>query len=193
MRRSLALTAILWLAAAPARAQGEPAAEQPAPPARHFGGQRTVGFGPTLGLSNGSGGVVVVGGDPIGVVVSGGYMPVVVFGNYTLAGRDIRFNYYSSAQANADLLVAPWHIGPRVSLGPSAGYKFNTVLGHGVGAAFNVSFDLSRTLALIGSWGVAVFPGARDGLMQNEGYPADRSPEIPWLQSGVQVGLLVYP
>jgi hypothetical protein len=189
--------ALAALAAGEARAQDEPVSSPepssaPPPPTRHFGGQRILGVGPTLGFYDGLGALMVIGGDPVGAVVSGGYAPVLIFGNQRL-NKSITFDYYTSGQLNLDLLVAPWHVGKRTDLGIVAGYKYNSVLAHGFGVGFAAFVDLSATLALSAGVGFAGFPGAEDHLRQNQGYPTDRDPAIPWFQGGVQIALLVYP
>lgn len=59
--------------------EGEPA--PPPPPPRHFGGQRNVGFGGTLGFTTGAGAALDVASGPLALWLTGGYFPVLVFGN----------------------------------------------------------------------------------------------------------------
>ncbi len=161
--------------------------------ASHFGGQRHLGFGPTLGVWSGAGGIVGGGGEHVKAWLSGGYSPALIFANARSADRALRFNYYSAYQINADLVVRLLDR-PRADVGLLIGYKFNSVLGHGGGVGLAVLYDLSRHIGLHISGGLALFPSAKNRLDREYGYPADRDPSLtPALQGGMNLGLLYYP
>lgn len=158
---------------------------------RPFGGQRTFGFGPALGFYSGLGGLVSFETEPVGLVVSGGYMPVFVFGNEG-AARRLTVDYYGSAQVNTDVLIGPVYEGKKVEIDLLGGYRYNTVLGHGGGLGVRFSIDVSRVLRLEFHWTPNVFPGAL-GRLRDRGYPANRDPSLPWLQGGLGAAVVVYP
>lgn len=130
-------------------------------------------------------------GSVLGVWLSGGYMPLLLPGQDPGGGRS-DYDFYSSAQGNADLALTLWHPKQRSSIGLIAGYKLNTHLGHGAGAGVTFAYDLNRTLALRGLGGFSVFPHAERELRKHD-YPRDRDPVIPELQGGVNLGLAIYP
>lgn len=159
--------------------------------ASRFGGQRKVGLGPSAGFYNGLGGLLNLELEPVGLVVSGGYMPVLIFGNEG-AERAFKFDYYSSAQVNADLLVGPLYRGRKVQIHLLAGYRYNTVLGHGGGLGLRFAIDVSRNLRLEFHSTPNVFPDATARLRERD-YPARRDPAIPWLQGGLGAAAVLYP
>src|SRR5215467_8969018 len=201
MRRWAVAAAGVWatamLAATPALAEEEeaqgtatPTATEVAPVAPHFGGQRTTGFGPTISLYSGLGGLVALGTSDVELWLSGGYMPVLIFANERNSTKDVRTNYYTTAQANADVAIRVLHPSSRLDVFAMLGYKFNTVLGHGLGAGVAVRYDLSATVAaLLQIWGFSIFPQATtDRLVTDHDYPTDRDPVLPWLAGGTGVG-----
>jgi hypothetical protein len=157
----------------------------------HYGGQRSFGFGPALGVYAGMGGLVTLKADPIGVAVSGGYMPVLVVGN-DKADQSITFDYYGSGQLNADVLIGPLYTGRKVDVDLLFGYRYNTLLGNGVGAGVRFAMDVSRTLRLEFHWSPHFFPRAWHRL-EEEGYPDDRTPSLPWFQGGLGAAAVFYP
>jgi hypothetical protein len=183
-----ALTTTLAVAR-PAPAQTHQEETEPAPP--HYGGQRGFGLGPAIGFGTGAGGIVNLALPPIGLWLSGGYVPVFVFGNEQV-GRALTFDLFNSAQANADISFMPWHSDPHLDFGILAGYHYNTVLGNGAGAGGILTMDLGRVVALVASVELQAFPDAT-GRLRAQGYPGDRDPSMPWLQGGASVGLLAYP
>jgi hypothetical protein len=147
--------------------------------------------GVTLGY-NGIGGRMAVLLPPVGLWISGGYLPTLVFGSKSDAARPLTLDVYSTAQVNVDLSVTLLRIGPRLDGGLVSGYRYNTLLGHGEGGGITVTYDLSGRLALFWSAEAAVFPRAQARL-DEAGYPSDRTAALPWLQWGANVGLLLFP
>jgi len=128
---------------------------------------------------------------PVGLVVSGGYVPLLVFGNEGQQ-RKFKANYYSSAQLNADVLIGPIYEGVKVDIDLLGGYRYNTVLGHGAGLGLRLSLDVSRAVRVVFHVTPNVFPKAAARL-DARGYPPDRDAALPWLQGGVGVAAVFYP
>lgn len=159
---------------------------------RHLGGQRSVGLGPTIGWGAGLGGRLGLTLDPVGLWVSGGYMPVFVFGNKRDPDRTATFDAYGTAQVEAMLAFTIIKPSPKIDAGLLAGYKYNSVLASGVGAGVFLELDLAKSMGIFFAVDYAVFPRAQDQLA-SVGYPNDRDPAIPWFQGGADVGLIFYP
>jgi hypothetical protein len=128
---------------------------------------------------------------PIGLLLSGGYMPLLIFGNDS-ASDALRVNYYSSAQLNADLAIGPLSRHAKADLSLLLGYRYNSVLGHGVGAGIAIELWLSESVAATVLAGPSLFPSAQSRL-DDHGYPSNRDAALPWLQSGAGVALSFYP
>lgn len=175
---------------AKAQEEAEAAGDVPATKA-HFGGQRSIGFGPAAGFYTGAGAAVVLDAAPVGLVISGGYFPVLIFGN-RVEGKAITFDYYGSEQISGDVLIGPLYRHKRVTIDFMFGYRYNTVLGSGIGVGARIAYDLSRVISLEGDWVPSFFPGAV-GHLQDKGYPKDRDPSLPWFQGGLGVSLVFYP
>jgi hypothetical protein len=155
--------------------------------------QRRFGFGPTAGFLSGNGVVMGGGGDVVRGWFTGGYMPIVVFGNARTPDKAVRLNYYNSLQINEDLAFHLFRR-PRLEGALLVGYKYNTVLGHGGGAGVGVLYDLDARVGLQIAVGLAVFPSAKDRLVRDHGYPTDRDPSFPpAIQGGGNIGLVFFP
>lgn len=157
----------------------------------HFGGQRAVGLGPAVGFYSGVGGVASVGAESVGLVVAGGYMPVMIFGNEGVT-RAMTFDYYDSAQLNLDLWVGPIFSGRKVDIDLLCGYRYNTVLGNGAGLGLRFGLDVSEMLRLEFHWTPHIFPSALERL-HDRGYSSDRDAALPWFQGGVGAAAVFYP
>lgn len=190
LRASGLLAAFLTVLAAAPSVQGQ--TPPPDAPATIAVSQRRFGFGPTVGFLSGNGLTMGGGGDVLAGWFTGGFMPLVVFGQAT-RDKTVRFNYYNSLQINEDLA---FHLFRRTRLEGSlrVGYKYNTVLGHGGGAGLGVLYDLGARVGLQIAVGVALFPSAKDRLVRDHGYPTDRDPSFPpALQGGGNIGLVFFP
>jgi hypothetical protein len=180
----------VWVLAASTPAHAEPTEGDVTAP--HFGGQRQLGLGPLVGSWSGAGLSACAGLGPVKVWASGGYLPLLIFGNAT-ADKAVRFNYYGSYQLGGDVAVRV-RDHDRVGLDLRLGYRFNSVLGHGGSAGVGVLYDLSRRVGLDFSAGLSIFPSGRDRLVREQGYPLDRTPALtPDLQAGGNVALVIYP
>jgi hypothetical protein len=172
-----------------ARADEEP--EAPPAPDPHFGGQRSLGFGPALGAYTGAGGLLVLSAEPIGLMLSGGYVPLLIFGNEK-EGKAVTFDYFGSAQLGGDVLIGPLWRSKRVTIDFMLGYRYNTALGSGIDGGVRIAYDLSRAFSLEGQLAPTIFPGAV-GHLRDKGYPQDRDPAVPWLQGGMGAAIVFYP
>ena len=172
-------------AAATAGETQTPATPAQPPPQRRFG------IGATAGVYSGFGATAGGGAGFLRGWFTGGFMPVVVFGNARTPDRAVRVNYYTSYQINEDIGLRVL-ARPRVEGMLLVGYKYNNVLGSGGGIGFGGIFDLSRRVGLQVSAGLALFPSAHDRL-RDRGYPDDRDPKLVALQGGANVGLVFFP
>ena len=154
-------------------------------------GQRTFGFGPMLSLNSGAGATAGLHFAPIGVNVSGGYMPLFVLGT-DKESSELRFNYYSSAELDADLVIGPLNPRRLIEISLLAGYKYNTHLAHGGSLGVVLSINITRKLAGTLTIGVAVHPEAEKALRRH-GYPLDREPGLLWLRGGTGLALMFFP
>lgn len=193
MRSTAPLIAALLSVAASGAAGVALAADDARPDAARLAGQRSFGFGPTVGVWSGIGAVAGGGGETLKAWLSGGYAPVLVFANARTPDKAIRFNAYSAYQLNGDIeLVLARR--PRLEIGALLGYKFNNVIGHGGGAGLDLRYDIGPKVALGIAAGLAVFPSAKHRLDTNYAYPTDRNPGVtPALQGGANFGLIFYP
>lgn len=173
---------------------------------RHFGAQRTFGFGPTVGWYAGLGVVAEFKPGPLGVVVGGGFQPLLLLGE-TTANRaedlfgaehgDTTYDYFNTGQLSADVLVGPIWKTHKVDVDFMGGYRWNSLLGHGVGLGVRIAVDLSRVLRLEIHGAPSFYPGAksrvRDALEREQDDLPARRLVGPWLQPGIGVALVVYP
>jgi len=148
-------------------------------------------IGPAAGWYSGIGASALFRPSPVGVAVSGGYMPVFIVGNDT-ESQDVRLNYYSSLQLDADLVIGPILRNASVDLSLILGYRYNTVLGHGAGAGIAIELPISEKWAATFLIAPSIFPQASDQLDEHD-YPSDRDPSLPWLQGGAGAALWFYP
>ncbi len=114
-------------------------------------GQRYIGFGPRIGPFHGFGAGVRAGHPYVGADISGGWQPIWViiqkqyFGSS--AASDIDFEGAHSGQLSVGAYVS-FNPGKRFVAGLNAGYRYNSVLGHGFAVGFDGLLNLSKLLAL---------------------------------------------
>jgi len=135
----------------------EPAKAPEAAPVNRPG----VGLLAAAGLHSGFGLGARLGLGDLGVELTGGYQLL-----YAVTGSadNRKFDFGSSAQFGSELYYTPWHPTPKSAVGVKAGYRYNTVLEHGFGAAITFLATLSPHFAFEGLAGCQVFPGAEDRL-----------------------------
>jgi hypothetical protein len=106
---------------------------------------------------------------------------------YSLSSIEV----FGTGQLNADAyLFFPLQGG--ADLGLSVGAKYNTLLGFGIGGAFEVRKQLRPRLGLGVSVGLVYYPDGADRLVEKEGFPPDVEFNFPFgagLQGGGGVAL----
>lgn len=164
-------------------------------PARADDGQRSpaLGIAADIGFYNGVGAGGQVTAGMLGLRATAGWNLVLV-----TAGDEAEvdsIHAFSTGQLNADLLLLPIQPRPGVQLGAALGYKYNTLLGHGVGLAFDAQLARSRSLSwhLIG--GVAYYPSGDERVRDREDLSGSdlNFPFGSGLQSGASFGITFHP
>lgn len=186
MRFVLMIVASAVVAVSSAHAQA-PGVTEPTP--SH--GQRSIGVGAEIG-ANGLGAAVHAGSPTLGLYLTAGVMPVLVFGNERNATRTPDMEAYGTFELTADLYALLAQPSPRSAIGLCAGYNHNSLLGHGGNLGIAVRHDLGDKVALTVFGGLVVFPSAKNQLLMHS-YPANVDPMLPELQGGINVGLVFYP
>jgi hypothetical protein len=103
--------------------------------------------------------------------------------------------FLSSLQLNASVFFGVYRTSPRVDLGVMLAYKYNTLISHGVGAAFYAQYDIAEHWAFHFFVGPAVFPAAEDRIRKEAGWPSTGlvSSGVSWLQGGVGGAIAFFP
>jgi hypothetical protein len=161
--------------------------------APNIAGQRDFGVFATA-LSFDGFGLGVRGGSRIGLDASFGWSPIVA--TWVPNGsHDIHFKVLSSLQFNASVFWAFYRASARSDLGILITYKYNTLVQHGVGAAFYAQYDLAEHWALHFFVGPAIFPAAEDRIRREAGWPSDGllSSGLSWLEGGIGVAIACFP
>ena len=168
-----------------------PARDFDSPPPREPGGQRQFALFATALPYDGFGLGTRVLGPRIGFDLSAAYRPIFV--TYTSdPERFPKLALLEGYQLNASLYVGVYRPNARTDLGFTLGYKYNTLLRHGVGAAFYVSRELSRHFVFCFVVGPAVFPRAEREVRKKTGWEGGSvSSGIAWHQGGVG-GMIVW-
>jgi hypothetical protein len=100
----------------------------------------------------------------------------------------------SGYQLNAQVYVGLYRPNLRTDLGFTLGYKYHTLLRHGVGAAFYLKRDFSPHFSFQFFIGPSVFPEAEDQIRQKTHWEGGSvSSGIAWHQGGAGVSLAFYP
>ena len=132
-------------------------------------------------------------GPRVGLDLSLAYRPILAT-HSTDPDRFPKVRLLEGYQANAALYVGVYRPNPRTDLGFSIGYKYNTLIHHGVGAAFYLQRELASHFAFLLFLGPAVFPRAERELRKKTGWTSGSvSSGIAWHQGGVGVALVFYP
>jgi hypothetical protein len=152
---------------------------------------RSFAIGPVAGVYSGFGAAALLRAEPIGLWLSGGYMPLLIVGNDSTSSA-ARFDFRSSVQVNADAVIGPVSRKGRTDLSLVLGYRHNSVLGHGVGAGIAIEIGIAEHWAATVLVGPSIFPSAESHLDEH-GYPSDRDASLPWLQGGAGITLAFMP
>jgi hypothetical protein len=152
---------------------------------------RSFAIGPIAGVYSGFGAAALLRAEPVGLWLSGGYMPLLIVGSESTSNAT-RFNFHSSVQMNADAVIGPVSRRGHTDLSLVVGYRYNSVLGHGVGAGIAIEIGIAEHWAATVLVGPSIFPSAESHL-DDHGYPSDRDASLPWLQGGAGVTLAFVP
>jgi hypothetical protein len=146
------------------------------------------------GLIDGFGLGARVGTPRIGLDLSAAYVPTLA--TYSQDTQHApKYKLLSALQANATAYFGLYRASPRTDIGISAGYKYNTVLKHGVSAAFYTQYDIAEHWALHMFVGPAIFPRADRGIRDKAGWPDQGSvgSGLSWMQGGFGLSLAFFP
>ncbi len=168
----------------PAAPQGPEAQEQV--PAR-----RPIGLMLHVGQFAGFGGGVQVGTRDAGLRASVGWTPflhVITKANQT---NELRFE--STLMVAPDAYVRIATARQTTHLGLQAGYRYNSLLGHGLAAGGYVEFSLGKMEGLV-SGGFLIFPDGPDRVRRDQNMPGlEFAFPGPAVNFGVSVGVIVFP
>jgi hypothetical protein len=152
---------------------------------------RSLAVGPIAGIYSGFGAAALLRAEPVGLWLSGGYMPLLIVGSESTSNAT-QFDFHSSVQVNADGVIGPVSRRGRTDLSLVVGYRYNSVLGHGVGAGIAIEIGIAAHWAATVLVGPSLFPSAESHL-DDHGYPSDRDASLPWLQGGAGVTVAFLP
>ena len=142
------------------------ASPSPAEP-HHFGGQRSVGIIADAGFYSGVAAGVQLGTAQYGLHGTFGWLPVLVSAiERGPSSTRSTLKLFSTIQAGADLYALPFRTSAVADIGGSVGYRYNDLLGHGVGFAFQARVDLDATFAIHVIGGLTVYPDGRDRVVR---------------------------
>jgi hypothetical protein len=152
---------------------------------------RSFAIGPIVGVYSGFGAAALLRVEPVGLWLSGGYMPLFIVGNESISNAT-QFDFLSSVQVNADGVIGPVSRRGRTDLSLVVGYRHNSVLGHGAGAGIAIEIGIAEHWTATVLVGPSIFPSAESQL-DDHGYPSDRDAALPWLQGGASIALAFAP
>jgi hypothetical protein len=141
-----------------------------------------------IGTFAGFGGGLALGTRDVGIRGSAGWFPLLVASNSHL-------DFYSGFQTGADLYARFFSPGPAASLGGLAGYRYNTLLGHGITVGGYVQVALNRAFDVNVFAGFLFFPDGEDHLRREEQLPAGSQFAFPGpkVNFGVSAGIAFFP
>lgn len=125
----------------------------------------------------------------IGLRATAGYMPLLV-ALVTTEGETVDFNFFNTAQLNVELFSLFLEPTPTARVGAALSYRYNTLLQHGAGAAFDALVTLRRRLALHVAAGLTVYPRGNGRVEREIGPFVEASFPGPEVQGTASVGLV---
>lgn len=132
-------------------------------------------------------------GPRLGLDLSGAFRPVLATYS-TDPGKFPKIRVLSGFQLNAGFYLGVYRPNLRTDLGLAAAYKYHTLLGHGVSAAFYLKRELSAHFSFQLFIGPAVFPHAERAIRAKTNWSGGSvSSGIAWHQGGLGVSLAFYP
>ena len=156
-------------------------------------GQRNVGMMLHVGVLSGVGGGLQVGSREVGLRASVAWSPLVVATTRAFSESDL--NFYGGLLLAPDVYFRVLRAGPTTDIGAQLGYRYSSLLGHGVGAGCYVQFAIGRSLDAVVSGGVLVFPDGEDQLRREEQLPATTGFGFPGpsVNFGLSLGIVLFP
>ena len=143
---------------------------------------------------NGFGLGLHAGAPRLGLDLSACYQPII--STYTAEGESsVKIHFFNSWQLNATTYVGLHQIGSRTDFGLLGGYKYDTLLLHGVGAGVYFQIDLARHWALQISIAPSIFPAADRRIREKWPLPSTGSVGggLSALQFGAGLALQFFP
>jgi hypothetical protein len=126
---------------------------------RKYTHQRSFALAAHALTSNGFGLGLHAGAPRFGLELAAGYQPIL--GTYTADPQSsIKFHFFNSWQLSADSYIGLHQVGSRTDFGLLVGYKYDSLLLHGVGAGVYFQIDLARHSALQLAIAPFIFPAA---------------------------------
>jgi hypothetical protein len=148
------------------------------------GGQRNFAVGAQVGWYQASGMTLQLGTPDIALSMSGGFQPII------FNERPNSLGLMTSAEADVDGLIRIADVSGTTPLGLRLGYRYNTVVGHGLGIGGYAERRMTKVIAISGSYGITIFPRAFDRLEHRGRDPFGIAGVIG---GGLSIGLLFYP
>lgn len=163
------------------------------PYARPWPTQRNLALFGTYGTFNGFGLGVRAGSLRVGLDASFSFSPILA--TYQADSEATpEFQFLSGFQGNASMYVGLHRLDARTDLGIAFGYKYSTLLRHGVTVAFYVQRELGAHWALLGFVGPCIFPDAENQIRKETGWMGGSVlTGIAWHQSGVGAAIAFFP
>ena len=128
------------------------------------------------GAWSGFGGGLAFGTRAAGVRGSVGWAPLLM----TLdTGTSTDLKFYSGLMVGPDLYVRALSPQPTSDIGAVLGYRYSSLLGHGLAAGAYAQFGLSRLVDLNLSLGVLVFPDGENRLKRDQNLPSTTQFSFP--------------
>lgn len=177
----LAVLALLLGAPAAWSAPATGAPPRPSPP--------PVALVADVGLLTGIAGGAQLELGRVGLRATAGYLPLLV-ALLRLDEDPVALRFFHSAQLNLDLFSLFLQPTPAARLGLALSYRFNTLLRHGAGAAFDALVTLRRRLALHLGAGLTYYPAGHDRVAAAGGPFRGSAFPGPALQGLISVGLV---
>ncbi len=184
-------------AAGPALEQPPQSAATPAPvavetPPSRSGERHPFALLLHLGPYSGFGAGVAVGTNDVGLRASVGWTPLLLVID---AGSTVDFQFYSSFQISPDLYVRLLSPRPTTHIGLLGGYRYSSLLGHGLAFGGYAQFGLGRVFDGLISAGFLVYPDGEDRLKREEHLPSGTQFSFPGpsVNFGVSLGLAFFP
>ena len=134
---------------------------------------------------SGFGGGIALGTRAAGVRASIGWAPLLM----TLdTGGSTDLKFYSGLLVGPDVYLRALSPQPTSDIGAVLGYRYSSLLGHGLAVGAYAQFGLSRAIDLNLSLGVLVFPDGEDRLKRDQNLPSGAQFSFPGPKANLALG-----